>query len=326
MTETTHTVPPAGPAGPGGTTPLRAPLTRSRSDRKVAGVCGGVARHLGIDPVILRVLVVVLSIFGGSGLLLYAAGWLLIPDEGEDKSEVQRMVDRSGGAGATLAAVLTAGAVLLTLAVVVGIGSAFGQGWWWGAGPDLWPIVVVAGVIGAVWYVRRQPAGQSPPVAYTWTAPAAVAATGTTATPPPEPPPAQFQPEFQPQPQPPRPPRPRKEPSVLGAVTVSVALLAAGVMVLLDRTGAWHLHAVPFLAVLTGIVGLGLVVGAFAGRALWLTALGVVLTLATAVATVVPHVNGRTGDVTFAPTSSYAVPAASAITLPSMSVGIPPIA
>ena len=48
----------------------------------MAGVAGGLARHLDIDPIIVRVALVVLVFFGGSGLLLYAAGWLLVPEEG----------------------------------------------------------------------------------------------------------------------------------------------------------------------------------------------------------------------------------------------------
>ena len=51
-------------------------------DRKVAGVAGGLARHLDIDPVILRVAFVVLVFFGGAGLLLYGACWLLVPEDG----------------------------------------------------------------------------------------------------------------------------------------------------------------------------------------------------------------------------------------------------
>src|SRR4249919_316242 len=52
------------------------------ADRKVAGVAGGLARHLDIDPIILRVAFVVLVFFGGAGLLLYGACWLLLPEDG----------------------------------------------------------------------------------------------------------------------------------------------------------------------------------------------------------------------------------------------------
>ena len=57
-------------------------LRRSVDDRRIAGVAGGLARHLDIDPIIVRVALVVLVFFGGSGLLLYGAIWLLAPEEG----------------------------------------------------------------------------------------------------------------------------------------------------------------------------------------------------------------------------------------------------
>ena len=70
--------------------PLSA-LRRSRSDRKVVGVAGGLGRYAGIDPLVFRILFVALTVFGGSGLLLYALGWLLVPEDGETESEGQRL-------------------------------------------------------------------------------------------------------------------------------------------------------------------------------------------------------------------------------------------
>jgi phage shock protein C len=56
-------------------------LRRSKSDRMIAGVCGGLGDYLGVDPVIVRLLWAV-SIFGyGTGLLLYVIAWILIPEE-----------------------------------------------------------------------------------------------------------------------------------------------------------------------------------------------------------------------------------------------------
>lgn len=69
-------------------------LVRSRDDRLLAGVCGGIAGRLGIDAVILRVLVVVLALFSGAGILLYALGWLLLPvDDGRGRSELEDAFD-----------------------------------------------------------------------------------------------------------------------------------------------------------------------------------------------------------------------------------------
>lgn len=54
-------------------------LTRSRRDRKIAGVCGGLAEYSGIDATIIRVLFVVLALAGGPGLLIYLALWVILP-------------------------------------------------------------------------------------------------------------------------------------------------------------------------------------------------------------------------------------------------------
>lgn len=56
-------------------------LRRSKDDRVIAGVCGGLGRYLGVDAVLLRIAFVVLAIAGGGGFLLYIVSWILIPEE-----------------------------------------------------------------------------------------------------------------------------------------------------------------------------------------------------------------------------------------------------
>ncbi len=58
-------------------------LQRSRSDRMLAGVCGGLARYFEIHPAVFRVGFVVLTLLGGAGILIYAAAALVMPDEGK---------------------------------------------------------------------------------------------------------------------------------------------------------------------------------------------------------------------------------------------------
>src|SRR5260221_13880594 len=60
-------------------------LTRSRH-HMIGGVAGGLGAYFDIDPVIFRIIFVVLALFGGSGIALYLIGWLLIPAEGADRS------------------------------------------------------------------------------------------------------------------------------------------------------------------------------------------------------------------------------------------------
>jgi phage shock protein C len=63
------------------TTQIRT-LRRSRDDRMVAGVCGGTAKLLGVDPALVRVLLVAATILGfGTGAVLYLACWLIVPEE-----------------------------------------------------------------------------------------------------------------------------------------------------------------------------------------------------------------------------------------------------
>ena len=56
-------------------------LRRSRSDRWIAGVCGGIAAATGMEPWLTRLLFSVLLLFGGAGFLLYLLLWLFVPNE-----------------------------------------------------------------------------------------------------------------------------------------------------------------------------------------------------------------------------------------------------
>lgn len=56
-------------------------LYRSRTDRQLTGVCGGLGAYLGIDPTLIRIAFVLLTLFGGPGLLLYIILALIVPEE-----------------------------------------------------------------------------------------------------------------------------------------------------------------------------------------------------------------------------------------------------
>jgi phage shock protein PspC (stress-responsive transcriptional regulator) len=70
-------------------------IRRSATGAKLAGLCGGVAQHWGVDPLLVRVGWVLLALSGGVGLVLYLAGWLLIPVEGKDKAPVEDLFGES---------------------------------------------------------------------------------------------------------------------------------------------------------------------------------------------------------------------------------------
>ncbi|MGC4867605.1 PspC domain-containing protein [Micromonospora sp. DT53] len=95
---------PPGPGGPGPSTPppplggtgftSRYGLVRPREGRYLAGVCAAIGRATNTDPVLWRVLLAVLGFFGGIGILVYVAAWLIIPNEGDTASPVESMLGR----------------------------------------------------------------------------------------------------------------------------------------------------------------------------------------------------------------------------------------
>ncbi len=56
-------------------------LRRSKTDKMIAGICGGLGKYFGLDSTILRLVFVLLLIFAGTGLLAYLIMWLVIPYE-----------------------------------------------------------------------------------------------------------------------------------------------------------------------------------------------------------------------------------------------------
>lgn len=56
-------------------------LYRNQHNKILAGVCSGLGDYFNIDPVIIRLLWVVLSIFGGAGILIYIIAWIIIPEK-----------------------------------------------------------------------------------------------------------------------------------------------------------------------------------------------------------------------------------------------------
>ncbi len=65
-------------------TPQTQRLQRTRSDRMIAGVAGGLAKYLGIDPVFLRITFIIIGLMNGIGIVLYLVLWLLMPNEDAD--------------------------------------------------------------------------------------------------------------------------------------------------------------------------------------------------------------------------------------------------
>ncbi len=67
-------------------------LYRSDEGKVVAGVCAGIGEYFDIDPVAIRILFVLFSLAGGSGVLLYIVMWLLIPMKGDETADLEANV------------------------------------------------------------------------------------------------------------------------------------------------------------------------------------------------------------------------------------------
>jgi len=227
-------------------------IRRSRSDRKVAGVAGGLGRHLDIDPVILRVAFVVLTFFGGVGLLLYIALWLLLPEDGHDWAKVK--LDRRSR---TVALVMVG---VLALLLLVSNG-------WWGHGAFFFVCLVVVAV-AAVIATQLPNRGQPPHVQYGEApAPGAdqvtePAETETTAAYPAAgyPPPSYAVPEQ------PRPVNPRKKGPILFWIAIATMAVAMGALGIVDAAGA-DVASSAYPATALGLSAAFLLIGAFFGRA-----------------------------------------------------------
>lgn len=143
-------------------------LARS-GDRWFAGVAGGIAAKAGIDPLIIRGIFVVLTVLGGSGVLLYILGWLFLPDQ-TAKIHAEEIIRGRAATWVVVTAIIFV--VLIIFPVLFGI-SGFGvsptDGSWgwtpWGV-PDwisvmfsvFWWIAIIGGGIWLlVWAVNRKP-------------------------------------------------------------------------------------------------------------------------------------------------------------------------
>jgi phage shock protein PspC (stress-responsive transcriptional regulator) len=304
------TTPPEAPSGPPPQDPQRdtgprvdrdqvrdlGRLRRTRVDRKVAGVAGGLGRHLDVDPLILRVAFVVLVFFGGAGLILYGACWLLVPEEGDDKAPFN-LDERSR----TIALLIVG--VLAALAL---IGDSWGAFWF------PWPVAIIALI--ALWLLTRNSPPRNavppaPPVSpYAAAQPPYAAPTPPYAAQPPyaapqtaayPPPPTYAVPVV-----PPRVPNPRKRGPILFWFTLALIALAEGVLGIIDLAGV-DVAGPAYPALAVAICGVMLLVGAFFGRAGGIIVAGLVATVALTGATAADRWDGDT--LRPSPTSAAAV-------------------
>jgi phage shock protein PspC (stress-responsive transcriptional regulator) len=122
-------------------------LERSRSDRMLAGVCGGLARYFDMHPAFFRVGFVVLTLIGGAGIIIYLAAALVIPDEGRKDSVAAEILKQRGDRPWPL---IGLGLVAVAAAVLLARAS------FWPHGDAAWVLLLIAGAM-ILWLTRREP-------------------------------------------------------------------------------------------------------------------------------------------------------------------------
>ena len=279
-------------------------LTRRSDDRVLGGVSGGLGDYFNVDPAIFRLIFVALAFAGGTGVMLYVLAWLLMPERATGSSVAERMLGRFGGGWSV------AGAIFIGIAVLIILDSidVFGG--------DFFLIAVLIGV--GVLLFRQQdaadaPSRSNPPpqtnMQPTQTLAARAAAAGSTASASPASTGRVDDPAFEPisdplfdplydapsttdtwRPTPTPPPEPPRPPSILGRATAAMALVVVGLAALVANLTTLDIGIAAYAALALTVVGAGLVIGAWRGRARGLLVLGVLIACVMAITAAVPRI------------------------------------
>jgi len=281
-------------------------LERSRGNKMVAGVAGGIAEYANLDPLLVRVVLAALTVFGGVGILLYAIGWVLLPAADQRYSLAESLVHRGRRGGSVLLA-LALGAVVIALTIAVLQNH--------GTNLALVAVVIVGGVLlyrhlDTTGVAKEQPPPRKPtpdteptdtmpllsgPLTYsTDVASQSMDAVNRAAEklaaeqlaaedralhgpwvdPPDEPAEAA--------------PVQRKRHRLVGVVTFSAMLVVLGILGVLDSDGAAAPTPNEYLGAALAVIGAGLLVGAFRGGSRGLIVLGIPVMLLVLAVSAVP--------------------------------------
>jgi phage shock protein PspC (stress-responsive transcriptional regulator) len=246
----------------------------------LGGVASGLGDYFNVDPLLIRIGFVGLMIFGGAGLVLYVVAWLLIPAEGQDASNIESFFSGLGLTPQRLAWIALVFVVVVLIANIPIGGPLDGSGAIFigplpGLNPTaLWALAII--VVGIVLLRRRE------------NAPATAAAPPTSAPLAATAPPIQT-----------APPRPR---SPLAWYACGAVLLSIGLLALVSQVADIAVGPGQFFGTALAILGIGLVVGGWWGRAriLILPAL-LLMPLAVAASFITTPLEGGIGDQYYAP-------------------------
>ena len=242
-------------------------FVRPLQGRVLAGVSQGLANRLELPVWLPRALFVVCAFFGGLGIALYAAGWALMRSEDEEESPAERFF----GDVSSSRSWIGIGLIFLAALILVDNLTFLSGGVVWAVGLLVVGVLLYTGQIQVGGVRKRDRTDGVEQMTETGATPEtgtdAHAAGGAPPAPTPTPPTL-----------PPSPSQP-KERSILGRLTLGAMFVAMGVLAILDNIASVPIEADPrhYLALAVTVLGLGLVIGGFVGRARWLILVGVVL-------------------------------------------------
>jgi phage shock protein PspC (stress-responsive transcriptional regulator) len=259
-------------------------LERPRTNRKLAGVAAAVGDHLNVDPQLVRIAFVVLTLLGGAGIALYFLGWLLIPEEGEAVSLGDSLIEWAKRSPAWAAVLIVVGTL-----IIVGT-HGFNDG------AVVWAVLLIG---GGIWLYRHDSGagtnGGGPSAAGpSGQATSGPAGGGGASVPDPGPgasgasraeivrtPDSLWLPSNTGSARPvARGPlvRPARRPrSYLGRYTLAAVLIILGGIALADRLGALSVAPQHYPAIALVVIGAGLLLGSIWGRSRGLILIGLML-------------------------------------------------
>jgi phage shock protein PspC (stress-responsive transcriptional regulator) len=249
-------------------------LVRPRQGRMIAGVAQGLADRFDLPVVLIRVVFALLVFAGGLGLALYAAGWFLIRSDDEAETPAARVFSGASGTRSWIGIAL----VFVAILVLLDNFTFLSGGVVWAIGLLVIGVLLYTGDLPRLVGKRDDKEGVQQVTSTTETLvpestetlpPSAGGPVGGGMPPTPTPTPPIL---------PPAPARPR-ESSYLGRITIGVMLVSLGILAILDNIPGIPIEPEPrhYMALAVTVLGLGLVVGGFIGRARWLILLGVIM-------------------------------------------------
>lgn len=300
-------------------TAIRNTGLRRSPDGWLAGVCGGIAQRMRLDPLVVRALFILLALVFGAGITLYLVAWLLLPDA---RGQIKLQQALRGGDN---------GAVVLLVITVIAVGSGFGWIWGWGGATPVLPLLLICGIGWYLWQ-RNQSGGSTP----AFIAPEAQPGTGETdagsftgaggsaayaspaggdapagTTPPP---PGNWHPRVHPTPPAPAPPpgpRRRRLGAAWTMIVLGVTVVVASLTpLMLSGTGLDDRGGKIAWVVAAAVLGLGVLIAGLTGRrAVFAGIMALVAAFAASVAALFPHdlsVSGPYGEAVWTPTTATA--------------------